>query len=72
MGLIDGPELLYTELCDPETWSHDMLQCIPADNNNLASYFIPDWVNRAINVVSEEGELTDWCMGAVGSAILFQ
>jgi hypothetical protein len=49
-----------------------MLQCIPADQKSIATYYVPDWLSRVLNAVMEEGHPSDWCMGAVASAVLFQ
>ncbi|MBW1881648.1 MAG: hypothetical protein JRJ84_25090 [Deltaproteobacteria bacterium] len=59
------------QTCDPEDWDPWMLQCLPADAEGLASYYLPDWLDRAVNVTTVDYEVTDWCMGAVGSAVRF-
>lgn len=67
---IDTEILLYPEDCDPATWNPNHLQCLPADDFAMATYFIPDWINRVINILAEDGQMTDWTMGAVGSAVM--
>jgi hypothetical protein len=57
--------------CDPEDWDPWFLRCIPADAEGLGSFYVPDWLDRALNVTTEDYEVTDWCMGAVGSAVRF-
>jgi hypothetical protein len=70
--LIPDAELLTDgSKCDPEDWEADKLQCALPDDEGLGTFYLPDWVNRAINVTAEGGEITDWCMGAVGSAVRF-
>lgn len=67
---IDTEVLMFPEDCDPATWNPNHLQCLPADDFAMATYFIPDWINRVINILAEEGQMTDWTMGAVGSAVM--
>jgi len=68
---MDPPALLWdATVCDPSAWSEDKLQCIPADHEGMASFFVPDRFDRALNVSTFQGTITDWAMGAVGSAVL--
>ena len=69
--LADQDVLFDASKCDPEAWLPDQLQCMPADDDALASFFVPDRYDRALNVTVVDGEITDRCMGAVGSAIRF-
>lgn len=69
--LADVGAALGTDPCEPEEWSDDLFQCLPADDDNMGTFFIPDHLDRAFNVYAEDGQMTDWCMGAVGSALLF-
>jgi hypothetical protein len=69
--LIDTDLLASPEDCDPEDWQPDMLQCSLADMDGLTSFFVPDMLDRAMNAWIEDGELTEHCMGAVASAVLF-
>ncbi len=69
--LLDSEVLGNAEDCDPEDWIPDMMQCSPADADGMASFFIPDMLDRAMNAWVEDDALTDWAMGAVGSAVLF-
>lgn len=57
--------------CDPEDWSEETLQCVLADMDGMATFYVPDRLDRAMNAWVEDGAVTDWCMGAVGSAVLF-
>ena len=63
--------ILTPELCDPMSWVPGNMHCMTAEPNGVATYFLPDWVTRPLNVIVQDGEITDWCMGAVGSAIRF-
>ena len=69
--LIDTDLLASPDDCDPEDWEPDMLQCSLADMDGLSSFFVPDMLDRAMNAWIEDGELTEHCMGAVASAVLF-
>jgi hypothetical protein len=69
--LIDTELLASPDDCDPEDWQPDMLQCSLADMEGLTSFFVPDMLDRAMNAWIEDGELTEHCMGAVASAVLF-
>ena len=71
VDLVDVGVLLGIDDCDPEDWEPDMGQCIPADDNNMGSAFAPDMIDRAFNALAEDGQLTEWSVGAVGSAVLF-
>ncbi len=63
--------LITPELCDPLSWVPGNLHCMTADPHGIATYFLPDWVTRPLNVIVRDGQLTDYTMGAVGSAIVF-
>lgn len=69
--LIDTDLLASPDDCDPDDWQPDMLQCSLADMDGLSSFFVPDMLDRAMNAWIEDGQLTDWSMGAVASAVLF-
>lgn len=69
--LLDTDLLASPDDCDPEDWQPDMMQCSLADMEGLASFFIPDMLDRSMNAWLEDGQVTEWCMGAVGSAVLF-
>jgi hypothetical protein len=58
-------------LCDAKDWEPDEMQCMPQDLEGSGSFFVPDWIDRPLNVVVEDDLITDWCMGAVGSAVRF-
>ena len=72
VDLVNIGVALGVDECDPLDWQIDMLQCVPADDNNMSTFFFPDYIDRAFNAVMEEGELTEWTMGAVGSAVRFE
>lgn len=71
LGLIDVGVALGTAPCEPEEWSLAVAQCVPADDDGLASFFIPDYLDRALNVAPVDDAVSDWSMGAVGSAVRF-
>ena len=58
--------------CDPEEWQPEMLQCVTIIDEGMATFYIPDLLDRAANAYVEDGAVTDWCMGAIASAVLFQ
>lgn len=68
---IDSDVLWDASRCEPEEWAAELLQCFPVDDEGLGSFYVPDHLDRALNVVVEGGELTDWCMGAVASPVRF-
>lgn len=57
--------------CTPEKWEPDMLQCSLVDAEGFGSFFVPDVLDRALNVWVEDRAVTPWTMGAVTSALLF-
>jgi hypothetical protein len=71
LDYIDTEVLFDSSLCDPRDWEADRPQCRPEDPDGLSSYFLPDWMDRIINVTLEDSEITDWSLTAVGSAIRF-
>lgn len=71
VDLIDTGVVLNTSRCERASWDSRRLQCIPADDNGMGTFFVPDYVDRALNVVMENNARTEWAMGAVGSAVRF-
>ncbi len=69
--ILDFSVVLAPQDCDPANWDPTKMQCSPVDVTGIATYYVPDWVDRALNAVMEEGEPSAWCMGAVGSAVRF-
>lgn len=70
-GLIADPNLLTApELCDPATWDLELAQCVPADDETLPTFFLPEALIRLLNTWFEDGQPTDWSMGAITSAFL--
>ncbi len=70
-AFVDPDVLFDASACDPDDWDPDQLQCFPDDDEGLGSFYVPDLLDRGLNAVLEDGQLTDWCMGAVGSATRF-
>lgn len=68
---VDFDLLIDPLLCDPEAWEEDRPQCMTADKDEMATFYMPDTMDRGLNVVVENEAITDWCMGAVGSAVMF-
>jgi len=71
MDMIDFGVALGVDECDPADWRPELPQCVPIDDENMTTYFLPDYIDRAFNAMIEDGGLTEWCMGAVGSAVMF-
>jgi hypothetical protein len=69
--LVDIELMANPEDCDPDDWEASALQCILADQEGLATFFVPDMLDRAMNAWMEDGVATEWTMGAVASAVLF-
>ncbi len=69
---VDDLTFMTPDQCDPAGWNADITQCMVPDNNGMATIFTPDWIDRVLNVVVQDGaSSTEWTMGGVGSAILF-
>lgn len=68
--ILDPNILLNPLLCDPADWTEWKLQCMPVDTTTLASFYVPDRLERLLNIVFEDGQPTDWSMGAVTSAFM--
>jgi hypothetical protein len=71
MDFVDLNVILSPQYCDPELWDPSLMQCMPPDTNGVATFFFPDWLDRALNVIIEDGTPSQWSMGAVGSAVVF-
>ncbi len=72
LDVIRDTELMFdAALCDPALWDPTLAQCLPPDTDGMATFYLPDELDRAINVITEDGEITDWAMGALGSAVRF-
>jgi hypothetical protein len=71
VAMVDPVVFMDGSQCDPKDWEPDGFQCVPADADGIATYFIPDWLDRSINVVIDDGDITEWSMGAIGSAVVF-
>lgn len=65
-GVLNAPQL-----CDVDAWRADELQCMPVDASGLATFYVPDHLDRALNVIVEDGAPSPWVMGALGSAVRF-
>jgi hypothetical protein len=73
ISLVPDDEVIWEpELCDPSTWAPDRLQCVPIPTESITNYMFPDMLDRALNVLVEDDAITEWSMGAVGSAVVFK
>jgi len=68
--LLDIPVMLNPAQCDPALWEPWMPQCMPADPAPLATFYLPDNLERILHRVFEDGAPTEWAMGAITSAFL--
>jgi len=66
---IDQNVVLAPEMCNPADWIATNAQCMLIDQTGMATFFFPDWIDRVLNVLTENGKTGDWTMGAVGSAV---
>ena len=59
--------------CKPEEWNPDHLQCLPIQigDKYTSTFFVPDWIDRALNAFQDPDGSAHWSMGAIGSAIRF-
>ncbi len=67
-----GPNdsIIDTSGCDPTKWDPWMGQCMPADKDTWATFYLPDPIVRLMSTWFENGEPTQFCAGAVSSAFL--
>ena len=69
---VDDMSFMTPDKCDPADCEADMAQCMLPDDNGMATIFTPDWIDRVLNVIVQDGvSSTEWTMGAAGSAVLF-
>ncbi len=59
--------------CDPTEWNPEHLQCLPIQIGEEATttFFVPDWIDRALNAFQDSEGGETWSMGAIGSATRF-
>lgn len=73
LSLVPDDEVIWEPaLCDPATWTPHRLQCVPVITESITNYMFPDMLDRALNVLVKDDEITEWSMGAVGSAVVFK
>ena len=67
-----GPDANITDptTCDPKKWDAWLGDCMPADKDTWATYYIPDPVVRLMSTWFEDGVPTQFCCGAVSSAFM--
>ena len=59
LALVDEDALGAT-VCDPTTWNELQGQCVPIDGTVLGTFFVPDALDRVLNGLVEQGELSDY------------
>jgi len=57
--------------CDPADWVPEELQCVTIIDDGMASFHIPDLLDRAMHVYVQDGDITEWSVGALASAARF-
>ena len=67
--IVDNSALM-PHTCDTTFWEPWTAQCMPIDDEALGTFHIPDGLARLIHIWFEEGEASEFCMGAVSSAFL--
>lgn len=73
LDYIDINLIIDPASCDAESWNPEHLQCLPLIINDAptSTFYVPDWIDRALNAFPEQEGPALWCMGAIGSAIRF-
>lgn len=67
---LGGDGALDPARCGPGGWSPGQLLCLPKDTRGV-TVLVPDIYDRALNVITSEDTITEWAMGAIGSAVMF-
>jgi hypothetical protein len=70
LPLADSDLVLNPAACNPDEWTPWMLQCMTVDFTPLPTFYVPDGIERLLNIYFEDGAATPWSMGAVTSAFL--
>jgi hypothetical protein len=70
LPLADSDLVLNPAACDPDQWTPWMLQCMTVDVTPLPTFYVPDGIERLLNIYFEDGAATEWSMGAISSAFL--
>ena len=70
LPLADSDLVLNPAACNPDEWTPWMLQCMTVDVTPLPTFYVPDGIERLLNIYFEDGAATSWSMGAVTSAFL--
>jgi len=66
--LIDIDVLGTPSRCDPTSWEDWQLQCMPADTEPLATFYVPDEAQLLMNATFQDEAATGFAMGALSSA----
>ncbi|MCB9786902.1 MAG: CehA/McbA family metallohydrolase [Deltaproteobacteria bacterium] len=70
LPLADSSLVLDPSACDPDEWTPWMLQCMTVDVTPLPTFYVPDGIERLLNIYFEDGAVTEYSMGAITSAFL--
>lgn len=71
MGALVDPNVLFApKSCDPSRWEDGRGQCMPADRDTWATFYLPEPVIRLMNSWFEDGRPTAYTLGALSSAFL--
>jgi hypothetical protein len=70
LPLVDDGLMARPGGCDPSKWDPWRFWCMPADTKRLATFYMPDSLNRLLQSWRENDAPTDWCMGALTSAFM--
>lgn len=69
LPMLDPKYLLWPGLCSPEDWDIYRTACVDVDDAYMGTLYISEPVDRILNLFRENGQLTDYAMGAITSAI---
>lgn len=72
LPLLDPKYLLWPGLCTPDKWDVYRTSCVDVDDAYMGTIYISEPVDRILNLYREHGQLTDYAMGAITSAIRVQ
>jgi len=67
LPFIEVDALLIPRGCDPGSWDPYRTTCVDVDENFMGTIHIPEHIDRILNLYREDGELTEFAMGAISS-----
>lgn len=68
--IVDDALLFAPQECDPEGWEEWKAKCMPVDQESMATFYMPDAILRLMNTWFEDGQPTEWSLGALTSAFV--